>query len=164
MMVDMEKAQLPPDDSEQQRLTAVRHVIEHARHRVAIYASVLPPLPFASAAVGRALTQFAVGHRRHQVQLLIDDAHQALRDNERLVALTRRVPEQIHWRQLAIEDREQPDCFIVNDNAGGVRLVPAGIDMEWIDAHTTRALFARFDRLWQRAAPLPALHPLGLST
>lgn len=163
MTVDKEKAQSPSEDSEQQRLTAVLRVIEHARHRLALYASVLPPMPFAGAAIGRALTQFAVAHRQHQVQLLIDDADQALRDNERLVALTRRVPEQIQWRQLPIEEREEPDCFIVNDNATGVRLVPAGTGIEWIDANATRALFTRFDRLWQRAGPLPALHSLGLS-
>lgn len=164
MVVDTEKVKLPPADSEQQRLIAVLRVIERARHRIALYGSVLPPLPFASAAVGRALTQFAVAHRQHQVQLLIDDADQALRDNERLVALTRRLPEQLQWRQLAIEDREEPDCFIVNDHATAVRLVPAGSSMEWIDTNTARTLQARFDRLWQRAAPLPALHSLGLSS
>lgn len=164
MLLQTKKSESPPDDGAQQRLTAVLGVIDRARHRIALYASVLPPLPFATVAVGRALTQFAVAHGQHRVQLLIDDADQALRDNERLVALTRRLPEQMQWRQLAAEDRQAPDCVIVNDNATGVRLVPAlGNSMEWIDAAAAREWYARFDRLWQRAAPLPALHSLGLS-
>lgn len=153
----------PGDDSERQLLAAVLTVVEHARHRIALYASVLPPLPFASAAFGRVLTQFVLAHRHNEAHFLIDDATQAVRDNERLVALGRRLSDRVQWRQLAADDREAPDCFLINDAAGGVRLVePATSRMEWIDTVAARELHTRFDRLWQRAAPLPALHPLGL--
>lgn len=144
---------------------AALSLLARARRAVVVYAPVLPPAPFNSTALCRALTVFATRHRQNLVRLLVEDAQQALRDNDRLVGATRRLGDAIKWREVAAEDRGGAELFIVTDGNACLYLPDRlRTDGEWVHGPDPLPidLQGRFEKVWERAQPAMALNPVGL--
>lgn len=144
---------------------AALSLLAQARRAVVIYAPVLPPAPFNSTALSRALAVFARGHRHNLVRLLVEDAQQALRDNDRLVGVTRRLGDAVKWREVAAEDRGGGELFVVTDGSACLYLPDRlRTDGEWVNGPDPLPidLQARFEKLWERSQPAMALNPVGL--
>lgn len=145
--------------------TAALSLLARARRAAVVYAPVLPPAPFNSTALCRALIVFATRHRQNLVRLLVEDAQRALRDNDRLVGVTRRLGDAVKWREVAAEDRGGGDLFIVTDGSACLYLPDRlRTDGEWVDGPDPLPidLQARFEKLWERSQPAMALNPVGL--
>lgn len=144
---------------------AIVALIERAERALVVYAPVLIPALFNGVGPTRALTRFATRHRHNTVRWLVDDAHQALRDNDRLVNLGRRLRDAVKWHELAQDDRGGSDLFVVADGRVCVHL-PDRLrhDGEWAETKDPLPvdLQKRFDALWERSQPAMALNPVGL--
>ena len=145
--------------------TAVRMLIERAERTLAVYTPTLIPALLNSTPATFALAQFAVRRRHNTVRVLVDDAQQALRDNDRLVQLSRRASDVIAWRETAPEDRGGSDLFLVADGRACIYLPDRSRnDGEWAEVKDPLPvdLLKRFDALWERSQPATALNPVGL--
>ncbi len=163
----------PPDDTAPRVLSdraAVRGFVERligtAQREIVIFAPRLDPALFDDMPVVQALAHFAARHRHNRARLLVEDTVQAIRDNDNLVALCRRLGEFIQLRQvddthyglreqflvadrrayLHQEDFSRPEC--VAALAGG----PAAA-----------RLVQRFEAMWDRAHVPEGLHTPGLA-
>ena len=144
---------------------AVLALIERAERTLAVYAPVLQPALLNGTAQTRALAQFAARHRSNTVRLLVDDAAQALRDNDRLVNVSRRLSDAIKWHEVEMEARGGGELFIIADGRTCL-YVPDRLrnDADWAETKDPLPvdLQQRFDTLWERSLPATALRPAGL--
>ena len=144
---------------------AVLALIEHAERTLAVYAPVLQPALLNGTAQTRALAQFAARHRSNTLRLLVDDAAQALRDNDRLVNVSRRLSDAIKWHEVEMEARGGGELFIIADGRACL-YVPDRLrnDADWAETKDPLPvdLQQRFDALWERSQPATALRPAGL--
>lgn len=144
---------------------AVLALIERAERTLVVYAPVLAPTLLNGTAPTRALSQFATRHRHNTARVLVDDAQQALRDNDRLIGVSRRLKDAIQWRELTTEDRGGGELFLIADGRACVYL-PDRLrnDGEWAETKDPLPidLQKRFDAMWERSQPAMALSPVGL--
>jgi len=144
---------------------AVLALIERAERALAVYAPLLEPVLFNGTAPTRALAQFAARHRSNTVRLLVDDAAQALRDNDRLANVSRRLSDAIKWHEVETEARGGGELFVIADGRACLYL-PDRLrnDAEWAEVKDRLPvdLQQRFDALWERSRPATTLSPVGL--
>ena len=144
---------------------AVLALIECAERALAIYAPLLEPALFNGTAHTRALAQFAARHRSNTIRLLVDDAAQAVRDNDRLANLSRRLSDAITWHEVETEARGGGELFVIADGRRCLYL-PDRLrnDAEWAEVKDRLPvdLQQRFDALWERSQPATTLSPVGL--
>lgn len=138
---------------------------ENATREIVIFAPRLDSAYFNTSRFARALASFAARHRQNLARIVIEDAEQALRDNDRLVGLCRRLSDFIHMQQVAEEHLGIREMFMVVDHRG--YLHQQDIDRpECVahpqDGHEAVLLTRRFNELWDRSEPIVALRAAGL--
>src|SRR3989344_6527834 len=89
---------------------------ESATREIVIFAPQIDGVLFNTPRFARALASFAARHRNNLARIVVEDAEQALRDNDRLVGLCRRLSDFIHMHQVSDEHIGIREMFIVVDH------------------------------------------------
>ena len=138
---------------------------ENATREIVIFAPRLDGAYFNNSRFARALASFAARHRQNLARIVIEDAEQAIRDNDRLVGLCRRLSDFIHMQQVAEEHLGMREMFIVVDHRGYLHqkdLDNPDCVAHPHDGHEAVLLARRFSELWDRSEPIIALRAAGL--
>jgi len=138
---------------------------EQATREIVLYAPQLDGQFFNNSRFARALASFAARHRQNLARIVVEDTAQALRENDRLVGLCRRLSDFIHLRGVAEEHLGIREMFMVVDHRGylhqqAVELPDCVTHPD--NAHDAVILTRRFNELWDRSEPIAALHTSGL--
>jgi hypothetical protein len=140
-------------------------LVEPAQRDVSIFAPQLDPYFFNTARFNQGLAAFATRHRQNHVRILVEDALQAIQDNDRLTGLCRRLSDIVSMRQVAEDHRGRRDMFVLVDRRGYLHqqeisrldcLVNSAGSIE------TTMLAGKFEEMWERSEPITAVQPLGL--
>jgi hypothetical protein len=140
-------------------------LVEGATREIVIFAPLLDSALFNTARVSRALASFAARHRHNLARIVVEDTEQAIRDNDRLVGLCRRLSDFIHMHRVAEEHLGIREMFVVVDHAG--YLLQADIakpDCTAAPSDPQQAvrLARHFNELWDRSEPIASLRAAGL--
>lgn len=138
---------------------------ENATREIVIFAPRLDGAFFNNSRFARALASFAARHRQNLARIVVEDTDQALRDNDRLVGLCRRLSDFIHMHRVAEEHLGIREMFVVVDHRG--YLYQQDSDKPDCvthphDSHEAVLLTRRFNELWDRSEPIVALRASGL--
>jgi len=140
-------------------------LVEGAHHELAIFAPQLDPRWFNTERFASALTRFAVSHRNNRARLLIEDAEQAVSDNNRIVELSRRLSDFFEFRQVGEEHAGVRELFVLADRRSYLHQEDLTRLTAVADLHGARAaadLRLRFQAMWDRSEPIARLHTTGL--
>lgn len=145
----------------------IADLAEPARREIAVFAPGLDAHFFNSTRLSRALASFAARHRHNQARFLVEDGAQAMRDNDRIVALCRRLSDFIQLRQVGEEHLGIREMFVVVDRQG--YLYQQDVTEPECLAHASDGKLAveltgRFREMWERSIPVPGLLMAGLSS
>lgn len=140
-------------------------LVEGATREIVVFAPQLDSVLFNTARVSRALASFAARHRHNLARFVVEDTEQALRDNDRLVGLCRRLSDFIHLHRVAEEHLGIREMFVVVDHAGYLRqedTTKPDCVAAPRDARQAVQLARRFNELWDRSEPVASLRAAGL--
>ena len=144
---------------------AVAALIGLARRDIIVFSPQMESFFFNGSQLGQMFASFAARHRNNRARLLVEDAAQVLRDNDRLVGLCRRVTEFIQLRQVGDEHRGLREMFVIVDDVSYMHQ-PDITEPECIVEPSGRKYSAdarrRFDLMWDRSEPLNGLYVAGL--
>jgi hypothetical protein len=144
---------------------AVAALIGLARRDIVVFAPQMEAFFFNGSQLGQMFASFAANHRNNRARLLVEDAAQVLRDNDRLVGLCRRFAEFIQLRQVGEEHRGRREMFVIVDGVSYLHQ-PDITEPECIVEPSGRKYSAdarrRFDTMWDRSEPLTGLYVAGL--
>ncbi len=138
---------------------------ENATREIVIFAPRLDGAYFNNSRFARALASFAARHRQNLARIVIEDAEQAIRDNDRLVGLCRRLSDFIHMHQVAEEHLGIRETFMVVDHRGYLHQQDTDKPDCVTHPHDVREavlLTRRFNELWDCSEPIVALRAAGL--
>lgn len=144
----------------------IARLIEAAQREIDVFAPQLDPHLFNRARLARGLAGFAARHRRNRARFLVEDAAQAIRDNDCLVDLCRRFSEAIELRMVDEAYLGIREMFMVVDRTGYLHQEDTDRPecvADAADKGQAVKLALRFEQMWDRSAPVPGLHPPGLS-
>jgi hypothetical protein len=138
---------------------------ENATREIAIFAPQLDGAYFNTSRFARALASFAARHRQNLARIVIEDAEQAIRDNDRLVGLCRRLSDFIHMHHVAEEHLGIREMFVVVDHRSYLHqqdtAKPDCVTHQHA-GHEAVLLTRRFNEFWDRSEPIVALRAAGL--
>lgn len=143
----------------------VSGLVESATRDIVVFSPRLDSALFNTARFSRALASFAARHRHNQARIVVEDVEQALRDNDRLVGLCRRLSDFIHMHRVAEEHLGVRIMFVVVDhNAYLLQSDTARPDCTAAsrDPRMAVQLARRFNGMWDRSEPIASLHAAGL--
>lgn len=149
-----------------QAIRFVDELMVHARHKVWIYTRDLDRLLYDREAFLAALRRIALSGRGAEIQILVHDAADAVRDGHRLLHLAAKLPTYIHLRKVsAEEDRQYPSAFLLTDT-GGFYTRPIGSRYDG-DGHSAApgmqaGMRYYFGQVWQRSEADPELRRLSV--
>jgi len=138
---------------------------EQAQREIVVFAPRLDPYFFNVALLSQALASFAVRHRQNRARILVEDVQQAVKDNDRLTGLCRRLGEFISLRQVGEDHRGRRDMFVQIDRRGYLyqqEVTRLDCLIDTAGGGEATALAERFDEMWERSEPVTAIQPLGL--
>lgn len=140
-------------------------LVEHATREIVIFAPQLDSSLFNTARFARALASFAARQRHNLARIVVEDTELAIRDNDRLAGLCRRLSDFIHMHQVSEEHIGIREMFVVVDHRGYLRQEDS-TSPEYIadsnDSHQATLLARRFNELWDRSEPILSLRSAGL--
>lgn len=134
-------------------------------HEFDVFAPQLDPRWFNTGRLHRALGSFATRHRHNRARLLVEDAAQAVRDNNRLVELARRLSDFVEIRQVGESDRGLRELFVLADRNAVLHQQDVTRVEAIVETGGRRAgaeLRMRFQGLWDRSEPIPEIRTTGL--
>ena len=165
----------PPEDKPQPTRRIIRERVEvsnflaelaeSAMREIVVFAPLLDGAFFNTPRFARALASFAARHRNNLARIVVEDTEQALRDNDRLVGLCRRLSDFIHMHQVSEEYLGIREMFLVIDHRGYLLqqdVAKPDCVADPRDAHEAVLLARRFDELWDRSEPILSLRATGL--
>jgi hypothetical protein len=138
---------------------------ENAAREIVIFAPQLDSSLFNTTRFARALASFAARHRHNLARIFVEDTEQALRDNDRLVGLCRRLSDFLHMHQVAEEHLGIREMFVVVDHRGYLHqedIAKPECIADPRDAHEAVLLARRFNELWDRSEAIISLRASGL--
>lgn len=143
----------------------IASLIESARREIIIFSPQMDAYFFNGSQATRSLASFAARHRYNRARLLIEDAGQSLRDNDRVVELCRRLSEFIQLRQVGEEHLGLREMFVIVDGVSYLHQLDV-TEPECVvePAGRKRAveLRSRFEHMWERSEPAIGLNTAGL--
>jgi hypothetical protein len=151
-------------DPEQVR-ERLAQLAEGARHDVQLFAPQLDARLFNGARLTAALAHFVSQHRHSRVRFLVEDGEQALRDNQRVVELCRRLSDFIDLRQVGEAHRGLREAFLVADRAAYAHQQDVTQPQFVVDPsgrRTALELAGRFEAMWEQSEPVAGLRTAGL--
>jgi hypothetical protein len=146
---------------------AIAAVAALGRREIIVFSAQLDAFYFNQSQLGRTLASFAARHGNNRARLLVEDASQVLRDNDRLVTICRRMSEFIQIREVAEEHRGLREMYVVADGEAYVHQVDTTQPQCMADVAGRRhAIELRrvFNQMWERSEPLTGLYVAGLSS
>ena len=147
-------AQIHGRDTLRDRLAGL---VERAQHEILVFAPRYERALFDTPQLAEALAHFVTRHRQNRARLLVEDAEQLTRDNERLMEVTRKFSDFIEFRQVAEEHRGRREIFAVVDRTGFLHQedIGAAAAIVHLAAKSKAAALAeRFEALWTHGTPL----------
>ena len=138
---------------------------ENATRELVIFAPRLEGALFNTSRFARALASFAARHRHNLARIVVEDTEQAIRDNDRLVGLCRRLSDFIHMHKVAEEHLGMREMFIVVYHRGFLHQgdISQPECVAHLDDRQEAVLLARhFNELWDHSEPIIALRTVGL--
>jgi len=144
----------------------IASLVESARREIVVFAPQMDAYFFNGSSLGRSLASFAARHQRNVARLLVEDAAQALRDNDRVVMLCRRLSDFIQLRQVGEQHFGLREMFVIVDGASCLHQLDVTEPECIVDpARGKRAieLCGRFENMWDRSEPAQGLHTAGLN-
>ena len=141
-------------------------LLRDARHRVELYAPLLPVDIYASDDELEQWRRLATSGRNAHIRIVLHDPAAALRDDHRLIALAQRLPSAMHIRTpLEDADLSYGSSYLLND-VGGYLLLPDATRPPGRGARYDRVAQAplrqHFDHAWDRSAPASMLQILDI--
>ena len=140
-------------------------LVENATREIVIFAPQLDSSLFNTARFARALASFAARQRHNLARIVVEDTELAIRDNDRLVGLCRRLSDFIHMHQVSDEHIGIREMFVVVDHRGYLHQADSA-KPDCIaaaqDSHHGILLARRFNELWDRSEPILSLRSAGL--
>ena len=144
---------------------AVATLIGQARREIIVFAPQMDAYFFNNSQLARSLASFAARNRNNLARVLVEDATQVLRDNDRIVALCRRLSEFIQMRQVAEEHLGFREMFVIVDGVSYLHQ-PDVTEYECVVEPAGRKgaveLRQRFQPMWDRSEPAVGLNTAGL--
>lgn len=133
---------------------AVAELLTIARRQIKVFSPVIDNHIFGSGMIQTRLSEFASGHHRNQLRIIIEDDRRLLRYSERFVETCRRFGNCIQLRRVGEEHRGYREMFIVADNKCylnqlNIEEADAVIDCESLTR--VSELNRRFDTMWDRS-------------
>lgn len=145
---------------------AIAALIGLARRDIVVFAPQMEAFFFNGAQLGGMFASFAAKHQHNRARILVEDAAQVLRDNDRLVGLCRRFSEFIQLRQVGEEHRGYREMFLIVDGVSYLHQ-PDITEPECVVEPAGRKYCVdvkrRFELMWERSETLPGLHTAGLT-
>jgi len=144
---------------------AIATLIGGARRDIIIFAPQMDAHYFNGSTLARSLTSFAARHRYNLARILVEDATQVLRDNDRIANLCRRMAEFVQMHQVGEEHLGLRELFIVVDGNGYLRqldLTEPECIIEPNGRQKAAELRQRFNHMWDRSEPATGLNTAGL--
>jgi hypothetical protein len=138
---------------------------ESATREIVIFAPQIDGVLFNTPRFARALASFAARHRNNLARIVVEDAEQALRDNDRLIGLCRRLSDFIHMHQVSDEHIGIREMFLVIDHRGYLHqqdIAKPDCVADSHNVHDAVLLARRFNELWDRSEPILYLRSTGL--
>lgn len=144
---------------------AIATLIGLARREIIVFAPQMDAHFFNNSQLARSLASFAARHHHNLARILVEDTSQVLRDNDRIVALCRRLAEFIQMRQVAEEHLGFREMFVIVDGASYLHQ-PDVTEYECVvepgGRQRTVELRQRFQQMWDRSEPTLGLNTAGL--
>ena len=143
----------------------IASIAESARRDLVVFAPQMDAHFFNGASFSQALRAFAISQRYNRARLLVEDAEQTLRDNDRLIGLCRRLSESLQLRQVGEEHVGLREMFIVADRASYLYqpdVTAPECVVEPAGRKNAVKLIQRFEIMWDRSEPLPGFQTAGL--
>jgi hypothetical protein len=138
---------------------------QSAAREIMIFTPHLDGYLFNSGRFARALASFAARHRHNRARILVEDTEQALRDNDRVIELCRRLSDFIELRRVGEEHLGLREMFVVVDQRSCLYqqdLAKPDTVVHTQNVREALLLARRFNALWDRSDPIPALRTAGL--
>lgn len=146
---------------------AIAALIGLARRDIILFTPQMESFFFNGSQLAQMLASFAAKHQQNRARILVEDAAQVLRDNDRLTTLCRRFAEFIQLRQVGEEHRGYRELFLIVDGVSYLHQ-PDITEPECIVEPAGRQYCAdakrRFNLMWDRSEPLPGLYTAGLTS
>ncbi len=140
-------------------------LVENAMREIVIFAPQLDSSLFNTARFARALASFAARQRHNLARIVVEDTELAIRDNDRLIGLCRRLSDFIHMHQVSEEHLGIREMFVVVDHRGYLHQEDTAKPECIADAKDSQQailLARRFNELWDRSEPILTLRSAGL--
>jgi hypothetical protein len=143
----------------------IASLVESARRELIVFVPQMDAYFFNGADVARSLASFAARHRYNRARLLVEDATQTLRDNDRLVGVCRRLSEFIQLRQVSEQHLGLREMFVIVDGVSYLHqldVTEPECVVEPAGRKRAAELCRRFEAMWERSEPALGLHSAGL--
>ena len=141
-------------------------LLREARQRIAIQLPWLATDLYASAEELAELRRIAIAGRGAEIRILLHQPTAALRDDHRLIALTRRLPSVVQVRTpLEEHDLALTSAWLLTDAGGYLYQPDTGVPhgrAARCDRAAQAPLQRLFDERWERAQPATILQALGI--
>ena len=137
-----------------------------ARHEIRIFTPQLDPALFNTAALTGQLASFVAGDRHNVVHILVEDSDQAVRDNDRVMLLCRRMSDFVHLHRVGEQHIGLKEMFLVVDRLGYLHqpdLTRPDCLSASADARNAVELTYRFQEMWEHSEPIRTINTVGLS-
>ncbi len=144
---------------------SIAQLAESAVREIVIFAPQLDGYFFNTTRASRALASFSARNRHNLVRILVEDTEQALRENDRLVSLCRRLSDFIQIRKVAEEHLGIRELFMTVDHSSYLHQEDSAKPEHLVGLYDTRqtvTLLRRFNEMWDRSEPITALRTTGL--
>jgi hypothetical protein len=144
----------------------IASLIVSARREIIVFAPQMDAHFFNNSQLTRPLASFAARHQNNRARFLIEDASQVLRDNDRVVALCRRLPEFIQLHQVGEEHLGFREMFIIVDGASYLHqpdVTEYACIVEPSGRRRAVEMLQRFEQMWDRSEPAVGLNTAGLA-
>lgn len=137
-----------------------------ARHEIRLFTPQLDPALFNTAELMGLFTSFVARDRHNFVQILVEDSDQAVRDNDRVVLLCRRMSDFVHLHRVGEQHIGLKEMFLAVDHLGYLHqpdLARYDCVSASADTRGTVMLVRRFQEMWERSEPVRTINTVGLT-
>ncbi len=144
---------------------AIAALVGLARREIIVFAPQMDAHFFNSSQAGTMFASFAARHQRNRARILVEDAAQVIRDNDRVVGLCRRFSEAMQMREVGEQHMGLRMMYIIVDGTSYLHQ-PDVTEYECVVEMAGRRRAAemrqRFEQMWDRSEPAVGLHTAGL--
>jgi hypothetical protein len=140
-------------------------LMQHAEHEISVYAPRYDGHLFNTRRLAQTLSRFITQHRRNRVRLLTEDGQQLIRDNDRLIELSRHLGEFLEMREVDEQDKDIQEMIVFTDVRGHLyqpNITRLQCRVDFNSTTATAPLVNRFNQWWGRSAPIHGITLMGL--